>query len=120
MTNKQVTIKQVRTALKRWGKFWCSKELGKGFSRQAATEAIGSSSSQYVSAEQIHVPDEIAQLTASIELLRPECKRAIRAKYMMHNKVVDAAKTLGFDSKRSMEFWLLKAEQSLMVNMSTH
>ncbi|GEK09160.1 hypothetical protein HUZ36_13340 [Pseudoalteromonas sp. McH1-7] len=116
--NKQVTIKQVRTALKRWGKFWCAKELGKGFSRQAATEAIGSVASRNMSAEQIHVPDEIAQLSASIELLRPECKRAIRAKYMMHSSAVNAAKLLGFDSKRSMEFWLLKAEQSLMVNLS--
>ncbi|KAF7783641.1 hypothetical protein PRUB_a3468 [Pseudoalteromonas rubra] len=117
MMMTQPTIKQLRTALKRWGRFWRAKELGKGFSRQAVTERIGDSSARYVSSDMMSVPEEIEALTQQIAQLRPECIRALRGKYLVEGDIAQVAKTLGFDSKRSLEFWLVKAERSLLQSL---
>ncbi|AZZ99116.1 hypothetical protein CWB99_06600 [Pseudoalteromonas rubra] len=117
MMMTQPTIKQLRSALKRWGRFWRAKELGKGFSRQAVTERIGDSSARYVSSDMMSVPEEIEALTQQIAQLRPECIRALRGKYLVEGDIAQVAKTLGFDSKRSLEFWLVKAERSLLQTL---
>ncbi|WP_440055471.1 hypothetical protein ACSLBF_04845 [Pseudoalteromonas sp. T1lg65] len=118
MMNNQVTIKQLRQALKRWGKFWYGKELGKGFNRVAVTENISRYSVAGCSSDQMSVPAEISGLTAIIDNLRPECKRALRVKYLSTDKGLEAIKMTGFDSKRSFEFWLVKAERALLLALS--
>ncbi|CAH9054867.1 hypothetical protein PSECIP111951_01126 [Pseudoalteromonas holothuriae] len=113
-----ITIKQVRGALKRWGKFWQSKELGKGFKRSSISEFSGKPSGGVAGADEMSVPKEIELITQLITTLRPECIRAIRARYIMTGTMAEAAKLVGFDSKRSAEFWLVKAERSLLAEFS--
>ncbi|MCF2856489.1 hypothetical protein L1286_03315 [Pseudoalteromonas sp. SMS1] len=118
MIATQITIKQIRSALRRWGKFWRQRELGKGFSRQAVTEQSGGGRSNYFSSDMMSVPEEIELIGQLIAKLRPECIRAIRAKYLLDMELGQAAKMLGFDTKRSAEFWLIKAERALMLELS--
>ncbi|KZN45682.1 hypothetical protein [Pseudoalteromonas luteoviolacea] len=118
MITTQITIKHIRNALRRWGKFWRQRELGKGFSRQAVTEQAGGGRSNYFSSDMMSVPEEIELIGQLIAKLRPECIRAIRAKYLLDMDLTQAAKMLGFDTKRSAEFWLIKAERALMLELS--
>ena len=113
-----VTIKTIRSILRRWGKFWRQRELGKGFSRQAITEQINQGKSNFYSSDMMHVPREIEKIDALISTLRPECIRAIRAKYLLEGNLAISAKQLGFDTKRSAEFWLFKAENTLLLELT--
>ncbi|MCF6435195.1 hypothetical protein [Pseudoalteromonas sp. MMG022] len=115
-----ITIKQVRSALKRWGKFWQSREYGKGFKRSSMSDSSGRPTGGAMGADAMSVPQEIELITQLVAAMRPECIRAIRARYLMSGTLADAAKLVGFDSKRSAEFWLVKAERSLLVEFSTN
>ena len=113
-----VTIKKIRAILRRWGKFWRQRELGKGFSRQAITEQIGAVKSNFSTSDMMHVPHEIEQIDTLISKLRPECIRAIRAQYLVEGSLAISAKLLGFETKRSAEFWLFKAENALLLELT--
>ncbi|NOU49537.1 hypothetical protein HG263_03105 [Pseudoalteromonas sp. JBTF-M23] len=115
-----ITIKQVRSALKRWGNFWKAREFGKGFKSTSISESFGRPTGGFAGAESMSVPTEIELITQLIAALRPECIRAIRARYLMTGTLADAAKLVGFDSKRSAEFWLVKAERSLLAEFSAN
>lgn len=116
MQETLVTIKQVRMLLKHWGRFWKCREFGKGYNRQAVTEQQGGRG--YAGhADAMQVPTDIATLTSLIASLSPECIRALRAKYLTDLPFVEALRVNGFDSKKSADFWLVKAERSLMVQL---
>ena len=109
------TIKQVRFDLKRWGNFWLKRELGKGYRAESLVVREGQPAGGFVNSDAMFVPPEIDVLTEQISKLNPQCIKAIRAKYMMPQTLAEAAHILGFDSKRSIEFWLNKAERTLMT-----
>lgn len=118
MMTANITIKQVRSALKKWGNFWVKRELGRGFKSQSISDRVGQPTGGFSASDVMHVPDEIERVTDLISRLRPECIKAIRARYMMSEPLADAGKQLGFESKRSVEFWLVKAERALMLELS--
>ncbi|WP_225738302.1 MULTISPECIES: hypothetical protein [Pseudoalteromonas] len=118
MMTTNITIKQVRAALKKWANFWVKREMGRGFKSQSISDRTGQPTGGFSASEAMSVPDEIELITSLISQLRPECIKAIRARYMMPGTMTETSKLLGFDSKRSAEFWLVKAERSLMLELS--
>mgnify|MGYP000205937070 CR=1 FL=1 len=118
MMTTNITIKQVRAALKKWGNFWVKREMGRGFKSQSISDRTGQPTGGFSSSEAMSVPEDIELITSIISRLRPECIKAIRARYVMGGTMAEASKLLGFDSKRSAEFWLVKAERSLMLELS--
>ncbi len=112
---QHVTIKALRKNLRSWGKFWRNKESIQGFSSRSISEHSDQSFSSRDLSDNMYVPQQIEKLTESITKLRPECIRAIRAKYICELEMPVAAIRLGFDSKRSAEFWLVRAERELLT-----
>ncbi len=115
---EQQTIKELRKNLNTWGKFWRTKESIQGYATRSIYERTrggGRSSS-----ESIVVPSHIELLTTFIDKLQPKCIRAIRARYIHESPLGESALLMGFDSKRSAEFWLVKAEKELLLLNTTH
>ena len=111
---EQQTIKEVRKNLKAWGKFWRKKESIQGFATRSIFESIGGGGGR-ASSDSIVVPSHIELLTTFIDKLQPKCIRAIRARYIHESPLEESALLMGFDSKRSAEFWLVKAERELLL-----
>ncbi|WDE08397.1 hypothetical protein SG34_025745 [Thalassomonas viridans] len=114
---KQINIKVLRSELKAWGKFWRRKESVNGFASSAIREHVDTGTGDRNRSENIYVPGQIEELTQFISRLRPECIRALRARYVVDKPLDSAATLMGFDSKRSLQFWLAKAERSLITCM---
>ena len=113
--NNKINIKTLRTDLKHWGKFWRNKETVNGFASCSLRERYDGGSTDINRSENIQVPVHVEELTQFISLLRPECIRALRARYIIDKPLDNAAILMGFDSKRSVQFWLGKAERSLLL-----
>lgn len=115
--NKQVNIKALRSELKAWGRFWRKKESVNGFASSSIRERFDSGTGDKNRSENIYVPGQVEELTQCISRLRPECIRALRARYVVDKPLDSAATLMGFDSKRSLQFWLSKAERGLITTM---
>ncbi|WDD98393.1 hypothetical protein [Thalassomonas actiniarum] len=115
--NTQINIKALRSELKAWGKFWRKKESVNGFASSSIRERYDSGTGDKNRAENIYVPGQVEELTHFISRLRPECIRALRARYVVDKPLDSAATLMGFDSKRSLQFWLAKAERGLISAM---
>jgi hypothetical protein len=114
---QQITIKELRKNLKMWGRFWRSKETIQGFATTSINERSDQTFSNRNHSENIFVPHMIEALTHKMSQLRPECIRALRARYIHEAPLKEAAILLGFESKRSAEFWLVKAEREMLSQM---
>ena len=88
-----------------------------GFASCSLREHFDGGSGDKSRSENIYVPEQIETLTQSISRLRPECIRALRARYVVDKPINNAAILMGFDSKRSLQFWLSKAERGLISTM---
>lgn len=115
--NKQINIKALRSELKYWGKFWRNKESIKGYASSSLNEHFSDGGVDKNHSDNIYVPEQVEALTEFISQLRPECIRALRARYIVDKPLDSAATLMGFDSKRSLQFWLAKAERGLIVSM---
>ena len=111
---QQITIKALRKNLKSWGRFWRSKESIQGYATTSISERSDQTFSNRNHSENIFVPQMIEELTNLMSQLRPECIRALRARYIHEVPLKEAAILLGFESKRSAEFWLVKAEREIL------
>ncbi|MDK1289798.1 hypothetical protein [Pseudoalteromonas umbrosa] len=120
------TIKEVRKALKQWGRYWASKEQLQGYSSKSNAEKIREnhllgglfkSDGHLYShgSSNINPPEHIKELSAQIDKLRTEHKQVLVGKYvkgMGNTEISNWATTLG--DGYSVDFWLLRAEKSLM------
>jgi len=113
------TIKDVQSELKQWGNFWARQEEGQGFSSKSNAQSVkeacevgcASSSTLHLfshSADNIHVPHNIEVIDNILECLTPQCKTAIRQRYINKGKV------LYFPDKKAFLFWVGKAERELL------
>jgi len=115
--SRQINIKMLRSELKAWGRFWRRKESVNGFASCSIREHYDSGGGDKNRADNIYVPGQVEELTRFISRLRPECIRALRARYIVDKPLESAATLMGFDSKRSLQFWLAKAERGLISSM---
>ncbi|PAJ72053.1 hypothetical protein CJF42_23320 [Pseudoalteromonas sp. NBT06-2] len=111
---QQITIKELRKNLKNWGRFWRSKESIQGYATTSINERSDQTFASRNHSGNIFVPQIIDELTNLMTQLRPECIRALRARYIHEAPLKEAAILLGFESKRSAEFWLTKAEREIL------
>lgn len=113
------TIKDVQFELKQWGSFWAQQEEGQGYASKSNVQAIkeacevgcASSSTLHLfshRSESIHVPDYIQYTDDRILLLEPQCKTAIRQRY------INRGQLLYFSDAKTFIFWVKKAERELL------
>ncbi|WP_018694252.1 hypothetical protein [Algicola sagamiensis] len=113
-----LNIKQLRHELQIWGNYWYSKEFGMGYNRRAATEKIGLGRHVFQSSADFSVPTYIEKLDKKIGQLRPECVKALRVEYIVRKPARLVAKQYGFDSIQSFQFWLARAERTLILKIN--
>jgi len=94
-----MTLKEVRQALRLWGRFWAEKEMGLGYSSQSITATmmeigllgISARSDKHLynhGSEGIFVPPYIARLDNAIGLyLRVEERKLVRAVYVQSRQL---------------------------------
>ncbi|QQX78533.1 hypothetical protein JK628_13175 [Shewanella sp. KX20019] len=106
-----MNIKQLRSELKAWGRYWARQEQGQGYASRSACDRLGEPIRQTCSGgNSDHMPpDYITELDSHIGRLSPNCKRAIRAHYVCKGQW----KLMGFDSQKSYIYWLRRAELEL-------
>lgn len=109
MLNKK-SIKLVRKELRAWGKYWHYQEQGQGFAGRSACDKLGEVLTGNAVFVEHSAPSHILAYDADIERLTPNCRRALRACYICNRNWA----LIGFDSQRSYEFWLRKAEGALL------
>lgn len=109
-------IKQLKAELKRWGRYQSQQEFGRGYSSKSNVEQMrlcllagGAFGGVVVESE---IPQHLSWIDNRINQLSKDCIKAIRFKYVLKlSKSV--ARSYGFETVRSYEFWLLKAENAL-------
>ncbi|WP_125782872.1 sigma-70 family RNA polymerase sigma factor [Pseudoalteromonas rubra] len=120
------SIKEVRKALRTWGRYWASKECTDGYARKSNTERIRenhmlgglfSSDAHLFShgSNGINPPDHIKNITDRIDRLSKECKQVLIATYIKQLDKKAAANWVGMPEVKSVEFWLLRAEKELLT-----
>ncbi|WMN59256.1 hypothetical protein NI389_13705 [Pseudoalteromonas xiamenensis] len=118
MQTTLTTIKEIRHSLKRWGTFWKLRECGKGFNKQNMSFVQTPKQSRHSASDSIYEPEFIATFTAQIQRLEPKCIQALRAKYVAALPYALAINQYGFESKKSADYWLHRAERTLMTQLS--
>ncbi|HAT42373.1 MAG TPA: hypothetical protein DCS87_11745 [Rheinheimera sp.] len=96
-----MTLKEVRQALRRWGRFWSEKENGLGFASRSITATmmevgvlgVSSRSDKHLyshGADGIFVPDYIAEIDKVIsKYLVPEERVLLRSVYVQGAQLTD-------------------------------
>lgn len=96
-----MTLKEVRNALRHWGRFWAEKEMGLGYSSQSITATMMEVGLLGVSArsdkhlyshgsEGIFVPQHIAFIDNAISIyLTAEEKKLVRAVYVQTRQLTE-------------------------------
>lgn len=104
-----LTIKQLRKELTHWGRYWASKEHGQGYSKRSACERLNEGRSTNAVYE-ITVPPTVECYDVLITGLSIDCRRALRARYICQRNWA----LVGFDSQKSYQYWLVRAEGELL------
>ncbi|MCG9732381.1 hypothetical protein L1D44_21680 [Shewanella sp. Isolate13] len=107
-----MNIKQLRSELKAWGRYWAKQELGQGYGSRSACDYL---SEPFIASScggsRDHIPpDHINRYDMKVWCLAHDCRRAIRAQYICEGEW----RLLGFDSKKTFLFWLRRAEMNLV------
>lgn len=101
-----MTLKELRFALRVWGRFWSDKEMGLGFASRSITATmmeigllgVSSRSDKHLyshGSAGVFVPDHIAVIDRVIETyLRKEEKLLIRAVYVQRRKTTEKGNRL--------------------------
>ncbi|MCY7295112.1 hypothetical protein [Alteromonas sp. a30] len=90
-------IKELRRALKEWGRFWSSRRLGPGFSATSSTHRLcdqlktgvqQEAAQQFFNrqADAVFVPEHIEKMDNAIEKLSTQCRLAVVNKYVHQKK----------------------------------
>ena len=110
-----MNMKKLRKELKVWGRYWAQQEQGQGYASRSACDRLKepfTPSSNGGSRD--HMPPEhINFYDVKVYKLTPDCRRALRAQYICNKQW----QVLGFDSKKTFLFWLLRAERALLGNI---
>lgn len=97
-----MTLKEVRYALRCWGRFWAEKEMGLGFASRSITATmmeigalgVSSRSDKHLfshGAEGIYVPEHIKEIGDAIDKhLRTEERQLVRAVYVQQRQPTKA------------------------------
>ncbi len=101
-----MTLKEVRYALKVWGRFWSSKEQGLGFASRSITATmmeigllgVSSRSDKHLyshGSEGVFVPDHITEIDNAVsKFLRINERQIIRAVYVQNKKPTEKGRAL--------------------------
>ncbi|WP_050991319.1 hypothetical protein [Shewanella sp. POL2] len=106
-----INLKALRVGLSTWGRYWAYQELGRNYGNRSACDKLGDPLTRGGAVvHELEVPKHVVQFDRMIELLSPNCKRAIRAHYVCKGQWA----LMGFDSKKSYIYWLRRAEMQLV------
>lgn len=101
-----MTLKEVRQALRSWGRFWADKENGLGFSSRSITATmmeigalgISARSDKHLfshGADSVYVPEHISIIDKAItHYLRINERQIIRSVYVQKKKPTDKGRAL--------------------------
>lgn len=96
-----MTLKEVRQALRQWGRFWAEKEMGLGFSSRSITATMMEVGALGISARSdkhlyshgsagIFVPDHINEIDKVVNIfLTIEEKKLVRAVYIQKRALTE-------------------------------
>ncbi|KJZ03274.1 hypothetical protein TW73_08985 [Pseudoalteromonas piscicida] len=118
-------IKALRKELKQWGNYWASKETTQGYGSKSNVARVKeccelggffSSDTHLFShgSNGIKEPEHIKQISCKVELLSKNCRLAIVGKYIKKLTNKELRVWAGFTEVRSVGFWLLRAENTLL------
>ena len=107
-----MNIKQLRSELKAWGRYWAKQEQGQGYASRSACDRLSEPfTPRGCGGTRDHIPpDHINRYDMKVYCLAHDCRRALRAKYICDGKWP----LLGFDCFKTYKFWLVKAEIELI------
>ncbi|MCL1124136.1 hypothetical protein [Shewanella surugensis] len=108
MQIERMSIKTLRRELKTWGLYWRGQEYGGGYGSRSACDKLGEI--RIESTEQ-PVPDHVHQYDQQVEQLSNDCRRALRVRYICTKNWA----LVGFDSEKSYQYWLRRAEGELLA-----
>ncbi len=106
---QRMSIKTLRRELTQWGRFWQRREYGLGHAGRSACDKLGEIRVGGFAAES-KVPVHVLMYDRRIEVLSCDCRRALRVHYLCKRNWA----LVGFDSKKSYEYWLRRAEGELL------
>lgn len=111
-------IKEVRRELKRWGRFWASKEFSRGYaSRSSAASIIEACKAGLVSRatapSDIKVPKDIQTIDNKLNALTDAQRTAIVGRYIKGFNDTELANWAGFDNAAQAKWLVFAAERAL-------
>ena len=111
-------IKEVRRELKRWGRFWASKEFSRGYaSRSSAASVIEACKVGLVSRatvpSDIKVPKDIQAIDNKLNALTDAQRTAIVGRYIKGFNNKELANWAGFDNAAQAKWLVFAAERGL-------
>ncbi len=109
-TSARMTVKQLRNELTAWGRYWAHREYGQGHASRSMSDRLGEVRCASSAVIEVRVPTHIAHYDQQIARLSHDCRRALRVRYIVKRNWA----LVGFDSQKSYQYWLRRAEGELL------
>ncbi|MCL1128006.1 hypothetical protein [Shewanella surugensis] len=110
MQIERMSIKTLRGELKTWGRYWRGQEYGGGYGSRSACDKLGEIRIESSVNTEQPVPDHVQFYDIQVEQLSQDCRRALRVRYICKKEWT----LIGFDSEKSYQYWLRRAEGELL------